>query len=131
MRIPIAYAMSYPERLNLDVPRVNLFDIGTFTFEEPDVDTFPCLRYAYKAGEIGGTMPAVLNAANEIAVDAFLRGEISFLAIPQTIKSVMDAHEVNAIFTLDDLIEIDRWARTKATDFVLHNNNNQVSPEGC
>jgi 1-deoxy-D-xylulose-5-phosphate reductoisomerase len=114
MRIPIAYTMSYPERVNLDVPRVNLFDIGTFTFEEPDVDKFPCLHYAYKAGEIGGTMPAVLNAANEVAVDAFLRERISFLDIPRTIKHVMDTHEVQPLATLDDAIGADRWARKEA-----------------
>lgn len=111
MRIPIAYAMSYPERVNLDVPKVNLFDIRTFTFEEPDVDKFPCLHYAYKAGEIGGTMPTALNAANEIAVDALLREKISFLDIPRTIKHVMDIHEVQTLSTLDDAIEADRWAR--------------------
>ena len=115
MRIPIAYAMSYPERVNLDVPRVNLFDIGTFTFEGPDFDRFPCLHYAYKAGEIGGTMPAVLNAANEVAVDAFLQGNISFLDIPRTIKHVMETHEVQPLSTLDDAIEADRWARKEAS----------------
>jgi 1-deoxy-D-xylulose-5-phosphate reductoisomerase len=115
MRIPIAYAMSYPERVNLDVPRVNLFDIATFTFEEPDFDKFPCLHYAYKAGEIGGTMPAVLNAANEVAVDAFLRENISFLDIPRTIKHVMETHEVQPLSTLDDAIEADRWARKEAS----------------
>jgi len=115
MRIPIAYALSYPERLNLDVPRVSLFDIGAFTFESPDFEKFPCLHYAYQAGTIGGTMPTVLNAANEIAVDAFLRERISFLDIPRTIKHVMEAHEVKALSTIDDAIEADRWARKEAS----------------
>ena len=84
------------------------------TFEEPDVDKFPCLHYAYKSGEIGGTMPTVLNAANEIAVDAFLREKISFLDIPRTIKHVMDTHEVQPLSSLDDAIEADRWARKAA-----------------
>jgi 1-deoxy-D-xylulose-5-phosphate reductoisomerase len=118
MRIPIAYALAYPERLKLNVPRLNLFNIGSLTFEEPDFEKFLCLRYAYKAGEIGGTMPAVLNAANEIAVDAFLRRNISFLDIPRIIQHVMDVHEVKALSTLDDAIKADQWARREARTWI-------------
>jgi 1-deoxy-D-xylulose-5-phosphate reductoisomerase len=127
MSIPIAYALAYPERLNLDVPRLNLPKIGSLTFEEPGLDRFPCLDYGYQAGEIGGTMPTVLNAANEVAVDSFLREKISFLDIPRTIKHVMDAHEVNAISTLDDVIEADQWARTKASRFILYEKSKKVA----
>jgi len=119
MRIPIAYALTYPERLPLDVPKVNVFNIGALTFEEPDVEKFPCLRYASQAGAIGGTMPAVLNAANEITVDAFLREKIAFLDIPRIINRVMDAHAVKALSTLDDAIEADQWARREANTFIL------------
>ena len=118
MRIPIAYAMTYPERMNLDVPHVNLFEIGTLTFEEPDVDRFPCLQYAYQAGETGGTMPAVMNAANEIAVEAFLQENIAFLDIPRTIQHVMDAHQVKTLSSIEEAIEADRWARETAAQYI-------------
>ena len=118
MRIPIAYAMSHPEQIPIDVPRLDLAAMGAITFEEPDLDKFPCLRYAYHAGEIGGTLPAVLNAANEVAVDAFLHERISFVDIPRVIKQVMDAHDVKPLTTLDDAINADCWARTDAEKLV-------------
>lgn len=127
MSIPIAYALAYPERLNLDVPHLNLPRIGSLVFEEPAFDKFPCLAYGYQAGEIGGTMPAVLNAANEVAVESFLREKISFLDIPRTIKHVMDTHDVKTISTLDDVIEADRWARTKAGRFILYGKSKKVA----
>ncbi len=111
MRIPIAYAMAYPERLDLDVERLNVSKIGNFSFEEPDFERFPCLRYAYDAGQIGGTMPAVLNAANEIVVEAFLQERISFLEIPRIIHTVMERHAVQKLVSLEVAIEADRWAR--------------------
>jgi 1-deoxy-D-xylulose-5-phosphate reductoisomerase len=114
MRIPIGYALAYPERLSLDVPKVNLFHIGSLTFEEPDLEKFPCLRYAYKAGEIGGTMPAVLNAVNEVVVNAFLQEQISFLDIPRIIQQVMDAHQVKTLSSVEDAIAADEWARKAA-----------------
>jgi 1-deoxy-D-xylulose-5-phosphate reductoisomerase len=114
MRIPIGYALAYPERLPLDVPKVNLFHIGSLTFEEPDLEKFPCLRYAYKAGEIGGTMPAVLNAVNEVVVHAFLQEQIAFLDIPRIIQQVMDAHQVKTLSSIEDAIAADEWARVEA-----------------
>jgi 1-deoxy-D-xylulose-5-phosphate reductoisomerase len=127
MQIPIAYALAYPERLDLDVPRLNLPRIGSLVFEEPALDKFPCLAYGYQAGEIGGTMPAVLNAANEVAVESFLREKISFLDIPRTIRHVMDTHDVKTISTLDDVIEADQWARTKAGRFILYGKSKKVA----
>ncbi|MCP4404873.1 MAG: 1-deoxy-D-xylulose-5-phosphate reductoisomerase [bacterium] len=116
MRIPIAYAMAYPERLDLDVERLNVSKIGNFSFEEPDFERFPCLRYAYDAGQIGGTMPAVLNAANEIVVEAFLQERISFLEIPRIIHTVMERHAVQKLVSLEVAIEADRWAREQTRD---------------
>jgi 1-deoxy-D-xylulose-5-phosphate reductoisomerase len=118
MRIPIAYALSYPDRVPIDVPKINLFELGTFTFETPDMERFPCLRYAYEAGKIGGTMPAVLNAANEVAVDAFLRERIGFMEIAGTIRQVMGAHSVQALKTLEDAVNADRWARSAAQTWI-------------
>lgn len=118
MRMPIAYSLTYPEQIHIDVPRLDFAKIGSFTFEDPNFEKFPCLRYAYEAGQIGGTMPAVLNAANEIAVDAFLHKRIAFLDIPRVIRGIMDAHEVQSLSTLDAAIEADRWARSKARTFI-------------
>lgn len=118
MRIPIAYALTYPERIVTDVPRLDLTTAGQFTFEQPDFETFPCLPYAYQAGEVGGTMPAVLNAANEVAVAAFLREEIRFVEIPQIIHRVMEAHAVRPLTSLDEAFEADRWAREHGTQLI-------------
>jgi 1-deoxy-D-xylulose-5-phosphate reductoisomerase len=118
MRIPIAYALSYPERVPIEVPKINLFELGAFTFEAPDMERFPCLRYAYEAGEIGGTMPVVLNAANEVAVDAFLRKRIGFMEIAGAIRQVMEAHSVQALKTLEDAVNADHWARTEAEKWI-------------
>ncbi|PID55979.1 1-deoxy-D-xylulose-5-phosphate reductoisomerase [candidate division KSB3 bacterium] len=114
MRIPIAYAMAYPERLQLNVERLDVARVGEFTFEEPDFERFPCLRYAYEAGRIGGTMPAVLNAANEIAVEAFLQERIAFPDIPRIVETVMEAHASRQLDSLDTAIDADRWAREQA-----------------
>ena len=114
MRIPIAYALAYPERLDLDVERLDAPKIGTFNFEEPDCERFPCLRYAYDAGRIGGTMPAVLNAANEIVVEAFLQDRIDFLDIPRIIHTVMEGHTVQKLGSIEVAIEADRCGREQA-----------------
>ena len=115
MKIPIAYALAYPERVSVAVPRLKLATLHTVMFEEPDLKKFPCLQYGYEAGQIGGTMPAVLNAANEIAVDKFLQGQIAFTAIPRVIRHVMDQHAVQAVTSLNILCEVDRWARQAAS----------------
>jgi 1-deoxy-D-xylulose-5-phosphate reductoisomerase len=118
MRTPIAYAMNYPERIPLDLPSLNLAQIGTLTFFDPDHDRFPCLRFGYEALRIGGTMPAALNAANEVAVQAFLERKLSFLGIAETIRRTMDTHKPVDISTLEDALRADAWARTKAGEIV-------------
>ncbi|MSQ77810.1 MAG: 1-deoxy-D-xylulose-5-phosphate reductoisomerase [Nitrospiraceae bacterium] len=114
MRTPISYAMKYPARVPLELPPLDLASIGTLTFFKPDHDRFPCLQLGYDALKIGGTMPAVLNAANEIAVAAYLQEGIGFLDIAEIIRSTMDAHTLRQIRTLEDALEADRWAREKA-----------------
>jgi 1-deoxy-D-xylulose-5-phosphate reductoisomerase len=118
MRTPIAYAMNYPERIPLDLPSLNLAQIGTLTFFDPDHDRFPCLRFGYEALRVGGTMPAALNAANEVAVQAFLDRKLGFLGIAETIRRTMDAHKPVEISTLEDALRADAWARTKAGEIV-------------
>ncbi len=114
MRIPIAYALTYPERLALDVPAIDLTQLGSLTFFEPDVERFPCIRLAYRALELGGSMPAVLNAADEVAVEAFLQGRITFTSIPRVIEGTMDMHEPSYDLSIERLLDIDRWARQEA-----------------
>jgi 1-deoxy-D-xylulose-5-phosphate reductoisomerase len=112
MRHPISYALYYPERKTNDyVQKLNLSQIKTLSFEEPKMDLFPCLKLAYEALEIGGTMPAVLNAANEIVVESFLNRSISFMDIPKIIHKVMEAHICINRPTLDQILESDKWAR--------------------
>jgi 1-deoxy-D-xylulose-5-phosphate reductoisomerase len=118
MRTPIAYAMNYPERVPLDLPSLNLAEIGRLSFCEPDHERFPCLRLGYEALRTGGTMPAVLNAANEIAVQAFLDRKIAFLGIAATIRRTMDAHSPTEIVTLEDALQADAWARGQATRMI-------------
>jgi 1-deoxy-D-xylulose-5-phosphate reductoisomerase len=118
MRTPIAYAMNYPERLPLDLPSLNLAEIGRLSFCAPDDARFPCLRFGYEALTTGGTMPAVLNAANEIAVQAFLDRRIGFLGIAATIRRTMDAHVPGEILTLEDALQADVWARGHASGIV-------------
>lgn len=118
MRTPIAYAMNYPERVPLDLPSLNLAQIGTLTFFDPAHDRFPCLGFGYEALRTGGTMPAVLNAANEVAVQAFLDRRIGFLGIADTIRRTMDAHKPVEVSTLEDALGTDTWARAKAGQIV-------------
>ncbi|HEY7128877.1 MAG TPA: 1-deoxy-D-xylulose-5-phosphate reductoisomerase [Nitrospira sp.] len=118
MRTPISYAMRYPERLPLDLPSLDLTEIGTLTFCKPDHDRFPCLRLGYESLRIGGTMPAAMNAANEIAVDAFLNGGIRFTDISDIIQSTMQAHTPHSVLSVEAALEADRWAREKADSLV-------------
>jgi 1-deoxy-D-xylulose-5-phosphate reductoisomerase len=118
MRTPISYAMRYPDRLPLDLPSLDLTEIGTLTFCKPDHDRFPCLRLGYESLRIGGTMPAAMNAANEIAVDAFLNGGIRFTDISDIIQSTMQAHTPQPVLSVEAALEADRWAREKADSFV-------------
>ncbi|HEX9048709.1 MAG TPA: 1-deoxy-D-xylulose-5-phosphate reductoisomerase, partial [Verrucomicrobiae bacterium] len=114
MCLPIQYALTYPARSASDRVQTNFPKIGTLTFEEPDVDRFPAIDLARRAGEIGGTLPAVLNAANEIAVEAFVNRKISFPQITETVRRTMDAHQVVAHPTLEQILEADAWARRAA-----------------
>ena len=119
MRTPISYAMQYPERLSMDLPSLDLTEIGKLTFCKPDHDRFPCLGLGYESLRIGGTMPATLNAANEVAVEAFLNGGIRFTNIAEIIRSTMDDHNPKDVETLEDALEADRWAREKAESLVV------------
>ena len=114
MKVPIQYVLTYPERKNNNLEPLNLAQIGELTFEEPQTDLFPCLKYAYQAGKKGGTMPAVLNAANEVAVAKFLDGKLKFVQIPKVIAAVMEQHQVIADPTLEDIMQADKWARESA-----------------
>ncbi|CUS37924.1 1-deoxy-D-xylulose 5-phosphate reductoisomerase [Candidatus Nitrospira nitrosa] len=118
MRTPISYAMRYPGRMALDLPSLDLTEIGRLSFCKPDHDRFPCLNLGYESLRVGGSMPAVMNAANEIAVDAFLHHGLRFIEIASVIRSTMDAHTQQAITSLDDALEADRWAREKAESLV-------------
>ena len=118
MRIPISYALSYPKRLMLDLPALDLYPLDGLTFFPPDTERFPCLRLAYRAIEMGGTMPAVLNAANEMAVNTFLEKSIGFTTIPEVVEKVMEAHEVKSLTTLDDALRADQWAREKTKQVI-------------
>jgi 1-deoxy-D-xylulose-5-phosphate reductoisomerase len=116
MRIPIQYALSYPERLDADFVTTDFIKIGNLTFEPPRTEDFPCLKYAFEAIRTGGTMPAVINGANEVAVNLFLQDKIKFMDIPGTIRQVMDNHKPVMNPELDDLLEADRYARNKACE---------------
>lgn len=112
MRVPIQYALFYPERKANTLKPLDLAQVGQLTFENPDTDRFPCLRLAIEAGKIGGTMPAVMNAANEVAVQAFLDKKIPFLAIPALISDVMAIHSPKTLeVNLADILNADSWSR--------------------
>lgn len=120
MKSAIAYAISYPERLPIKQPLPNFFNIGSLTFNKPDLEKFPCLKLALNACKIGNTMPAVLNAANEIAVNTFLNSKISFTDIPKIIQDVMGAHTAVPNPTLSDITNADAWARKAAETITEH-----------
>lgn len=119
MKTPIAYALSYPERLTLDLPALDLCRLGQLNFSAPDSLCFPCLGLAYDAIRRGGTTPAVLNAANELAVEAFLQEKVRFLDIPRIIGAVLDKHESSAATSLAEILAADSWARSVASEFIL------------
>jgi 1-deoxy-D-xylulose-5-phosphate reductoisomerase len=118
MRGAIAYALSYPERLEDVIEPLDLASMGQLTFQRPDFESFPCLSYAYEALRVGGTMPAVLNAANEIAVEGFLAESIGFNDIPVIIKKTMDAHEKTSVDHVDTVLKADSWARGHASELL-------------
>lgn len=118
MRTPIAYALGYPNRLESGVSSLDFFKIGQLDFEKPDTEKFPCLRLAFECLKMGGTAPAILNAANEIAVDAFLNHKIGFRDIPVMIESVLEQSDIHPASTLEVVIEADRQARQLATTWM-------------
>jgi 1-deoxy-D-xylulose-5-phosphate reductoisomerase len=118
MRVPISYALHHPERADVDVPRLDLAAAGELTFEEPDLETFSCLRLALEAGEAGGTAPCVLNAADEIAVAAFLDGLIGFAAIAELIERVLAEMPARPVAHFEELYEVDAEARRRTEEQV-------------
>ncbi len=114
MKEAIAYALSYPKRLPLNQPLPEFTEIGKFTFEKPDLNRFPCLKMAHEASKQGGVAPAVLNAANEIAVYSFLNKQIAFTAIANVIRQTFDLHTNIYQPVLADILEADKWARAKS-----------------
>lgn len=118
MRTPISYAMNYPERVPLDLPRLELWKFGTLTFEQPDHGRFPCLKLAYESLERGGTCPAILNGANEVAVDAFLNHGLPFRNIASVIDHTLQCASIQPLVSLEDALDADRWARDTTSAFI-------------
>lgn len=118
MRIPIQYAFSYPERWEAPLPPVDFADMGRLDFEDPDHAAFPCLALALEAGRAGGTMPAVMNAANETVVAAFLDHRAGFLDIPRVVEAVMQRHVVESLESVEQVEATDRWARQVAANLL-------------
>jgi 1-deoxy-D-xylulose-5-phosphate reductoisomerase len=118
MRVPISYALHFPERADVDVPRLDLASVGELSFEQPDLETFACLRLALEAGRAGGTAPCVLNAADEVAVAAFLDGRIAFTAIAATIERILEEMPARPVSHFDDLFACDEEARRRAEEKV-------------
>jgi 1-deoxy-D-xylulose-5-phosphate reductoisomerase len=118
MRVPIAYALHHPDRVGVPVPTLDLASVGALTFEEPDVDAFPCLRLARDAAIAGGTGPCVLNAANEVAVHAFLGGRLPFMGIPAVIEQTLERVPPAAVHSFDSLYQADGDARAVAADLL-------------
>ena len=114
MCLPIQYALTYPDRAPSERVQTDFPKIANLTFEEPDLERFPSLSLARRAGEVGGTLPAVLNAANEVAVEAFVNRKINFPQITETVRRTMDAHQIQAHPTLEQILAADAWARTEA-----------------
>jgi 1-deoxy-D-xylulose-5-phosphate reductoisomerase len=118
MRVPISYALHFPERADVDVPTLDLAAVGELTFEAPDLRTFPCLRLAREAGEAGGTAPCVLNAADEVAVEAFLGGRLPFTAIADVIERTLEALPAATPGHFEDLYAVDAEARVRARELI-------------
>jgi 1-deoxy-D-xylulose-5-phosphate reductoisomerase len=121
MRIPIQYALTYPRRYELETPVMDFLKFDTLTFEQPDLEKFPCLNLAYEALRLGKTYTTVLNAANEVAVAAFLNKEIKYIDIPVIIQSQLDEHNPEELEDLDQLLEIDTRTREGACQDIATN----------
>lgn len=119
MRVPIQYALSYPNRIDLDTKRISFPELSQLTFFSPDLKKFPCLRIAYEAFNKGGNIPCAMNAANEVAVAAFLRGQIKFTQIPTVIEKTIEKCNFVASPTVEDIFSTDRISKEKATEFLV------------
>ncbi len=118
MRTPIAFGLAYPDRIDAGVAPLDLFKVATLNFSAPDFERFPCLALAYQALRAAGTAPAVLNAANEVAVAAFLDQQIAFLSIPRVIEAVLNQLQVSTVSSLGDVLDADAEARSAADQFI-------------
>ncbi|MBJ7518559.1 MAG: 1-deoxy-D-xylulose-5-phosphate reductoisomerase [Solirubrobacteraceae bacterium] len=118
MRVPISYALHHPDRVDVPIRRLDLAELGSLTFEPPDPEAFPCLRLAYAAGRAGGTAPCILNAANEVAVHAFLQGRLSFLGIAAVVEDTLGQLDARPVRAFESLYEADREAREVATELI-------------
>jgi 1-deoxy-D-xylulose-5-phosphate reductoisomerase len=118
MRVPIAYALHHPDRVEVPVPTLDLAAVGALTFEAPDLDAFPCLQLARDAAVAGGTGPCVLNAANEVAVHAFLGGRLGFMGIPAVIETTLERVGAERVHGFDSLYRADAEARNVAGELV-------------
>jgi 1-deoxy-D-xylulose-5-phosphate reductoisomerase len=118
MRVPISYALHFPQRADTQVPQLDLAEAGELTFEPPDTDAFPCLRLAREAGEAGGTAPCVLNAADEVAVAAFLDGRIPFTGIAEVVERTLDDMPAEPVTHFEDLFSVDAEARDRADGLI-------------
>jgi len=114
MRVAIQYALTYPDRWNSPLPSLDIYKLPKLEFFKPDHQKFPCLELAYRALRAGGTAPAVLNAANEVAVEAFLNNGIAYHEIAQIIQSVLDTHQPQKASDLETILKADAWARQEA-----------------
>lgn len=119
MRVPIQFALFYPERVENKYESLSLFEIGQLTFEKPNREVFKCLNLAFESLKIGGTMPAVLNAANEVCVDLFLRGKISFLDIGNINESIMLKHNAVKIECVETILEVERWTKEVIKEIII------------
>jgi len=126
MRTPIAHALGYPDRIAAGVEFLDLARVGTLRFEEPDQRRFPCLKLSYDALRAGGRAPTMLNAANEVAVERFLAGNLGFLQIPVLIESVLDSLDNGPVTCLEDVMEADREARASAERWLIQSDNRAV-----
>ena len=127
MRTPIAYALGYPERLQSGVGSLDLFKIARLDFEQPDMVRFPCLRLAFDALKMGGTAPTILNAANEVAVEAFLKHKIGFMDIPELIETVLTQGNIKEVVDIDTVISADEEARMQAQLWIGRLNKNNIN----
>jgi 1-deoxy-D-xylulose-5-phosphate reductoisomerase len=118
MRIPIQYALSYPRRMPSRLSGLNFHELKELNFEKPDFKRFPCLQLAYRAAREKGTLPCVLNAANEVCVGEFLQERLDFISIPKVVRRVLDKHKSNPHPDMEDIQEADAWARRQAQDII-------------